>query len=526
VPFDPIDFEARDFVPLSGWPIRHDDVAKYLPRATEVCESPLHNYELEVVPATGDLPARLGDVITTNRLERWSMPTDFGRRYATELQRSEHIRVLMDQHCINLVLDESHQSVACVEVVSRASSPKRIRARIFVLACGGLENARLLLASRTQIPEGIGNHSDMVGRCYMGHISGTHGYLRLSNGGVPPFYRLTKDACGMYMRRRLWLTAQAQRTERLMNIIAFPFRPDLHNPRHRDPVLSLLFLQEWWSSPRRSRQMRSGDLARHLGNVAFATPLAWADIAHQLGSRFGKRPRLPFILPYRRTNRDALWFQGEHAPNRESRVVLSDRTDDFGMPRLEPRVAFSEIDTRTVVGFYALLDRSLRERGLGHVEYTEPALRAYLDEVKRRYRSNAHHIGTTRMSADPRDGVVDADCRVHGVRNLYVAGSSVFPTSGHANPTLMILALTTRLADCLIARRLPIACQPKTTYVASAGTRPKTPLHAVARDGIFREPLTDATLASAIRESTRRAALQHGRPAENDQGGSGAPGPA
>jgi choline dehydrogenase-like flavoprotein len=183
----------------------------------------------------------------------------------------------------------------------------------------------------------------------------------------------------------------------------------------------------------------------------FASPWAWSNAIHQFWGRVKGSPRLPFLLPYHRRNLDAIFFQSEHAPNRESRLVLSYRKDEFGMPRLEPRVAFSRIDTETVVQFFSILDHSLRELDLGRVEYAEPELRAYLGHLMRNYCSHAHHVGTTRMAADPRDGVVDADCRVHGIHNLYIAGSSVFATSGHANPTLTLLALTLRLADCLLA---------------------------------------------------------------------------
>jgi choline dehydrogenase-like flavoprotein len=451
VPFDPIDFETRDFLPLSGWPISYQDVARYIPRAAALCESRQREYELKVESDSNDLPATLSHGIVTNRCERWSMPTNFAERYSAELAQSDTVRVLIDQHCVDVVLDESHLRVQRVYVQSRGREPRRICARLFVLACGGLENARLLLASRRQMRRGIGNQDDMVGRCYMGHLLGTHGYLRLNGRRLPNFYRLMKDEHGMYMRRRFWLAEETQRTKKMMNIIAFPFRPNPEDPRHGDAALSLLYLAEVLSTGH--SHVEFSTVARHLRNVMFTNPLAWATVAQQFWGRFKGSPRLPFLLPYRRKLLDAFYFQSEHAPNRESRVVLSDRVDEFGMPRLEPRIAFSEIDTTTIVQFYAILDRSLRELELGRIEYTESELRDYLSQIMQNYCSLAHHIGTTRMSANPRDGVVDSNCRVHGIENLYIAGSSVFATSGHANPTLTILALTLRLADCLVADR-------------------------------------------------------------------------
>jgi choline dehydrogenase-like flavoprotein len=153
--------------------------------------------------------------------------------------------------------------------------------------------------------------------------------------------------------------------------------------------------------------------------------------------------------------RDALYFQGEHAPNRESRLKLCDRADEFGMPRIEAQVRFLDIDFETVRVFYRQLDRGLRASRLGHLEYDEAELDAYLASSTANFDSRSHHVGTTRMSADPKSGVVDADCKVHGVGNLYLGGCSVFPTSGHANPTFTIVALALRLADHLADQFVP-----------------------------------------------------------------------
>ena len=449
VPFDPIDFERRNYVPLSGWPISYSEFERYLQRATRLCECPNSDFELDLQGDADELPALLGGSIVTNRCERWSMPTDFGRKYASQLKQSDKVRLLIGQHCLEIILDESCQRVHRIRVASRGRADRWIYARIFVLACGGLENARLLLASRSQARDGIGNQNDMVGRCYMGHISGTHGRLRLDRRRLQRFYGLMRDSHGMYLRRRLWLSEETQRERQLMNIIAFPFRPSSDDPSHGDSVLSLVYLADTLIQRRWNTSYRT--ILRHCRNVFFNSPLAWADAVRQFRSRFQRAPRVPFVLPYRRRSREALYFQSEHAPNTSSRVLLTNQLDEFGLPRLTPRIAFSEIDTTTIVEFYATLDRSLRRLQLGNIEYTEPQLRDCIGQAMQCYDSHAHHIGTTRMAENPSEGVVDASSRVHGVGNLYVAGSSVFPTSGHANPTLTLIALTLRLADFLAA---------------------------------------------------------------------------
>jgi choline dehydrogenase-like flavoprotein len=340
-------------------------------------------------------------------------------------------------------------------------------ADVFILATGGIENARLLLASRSQIAAGVGNQYDMVGRCYMSHISGSYGFVRLKSAKrqKPSFYRLAKDPQGVYSRRRFRLSDGAQRDLKVANVIGFPMRPEISDPRHGDAVLSFLYLREILSRNHRGGPPSWKMLARHGSNFVFNSPLAWISVAKQLWLR-SRRPRLPFILPYNSQAQDALYFQAEHAPNPDSRLLLGSEVDEFGMPRIQARVRFSEIDRLTVTEFYRQLDRGLRTAELGFLEYGEAGLEEYLERITSRFDSFSHHLGTTRMSANPRSGVVDPDCKVHSIGNLYVSGGSVFPTSGHANPTLTILALALRLADDLISQfRQPIAVTTGTSFL-------------------------------------------------------------
>jgi len=137
----------------------------------------------------------------------------------------------------------------------------------------------------------------------------------------------------------------------------------------------------------------------------------------------------------------ALRAQGEQAPNRESRVTLGSRRDDLGMPVARVTWRMTQEDYRSIEASARVLDTVLRSRGFGYIEWTAHLGSTTLIEA------NNHHLGTTRMHADPTQGVVDPDCRVHSVENLFVAGSSVFPTYGASNPTLTIVALALRLAD-------------------------------------------------------------------------------
>lgn len=236
-----------------------------------------------------------------------------------------------------------------------------------------------------------------------------------------------------------------------MNIIAFPCRPEPADPRHRDAVLSMLYLQDCLKHTAGVARPSGGLVARHIANCIINRPTAWLSAVQQMWLR-SKQPRLPFILPHNSRAQDALFFQSEHAPNPESRLLLSEERDEFGIPRIRPCVRFSEIDVRTVREFYRQLDQGLKAEQIGYLDYDAQGLDDYLENLMKKFNTFAHHFGTTRMSVDPKSGVVDKNCKVHTVGNLYIAGASVFPTSGHANPTLTLLALTLRLTDHLATK--------------------------------------------------------------------------
>lgn len=454
VRYDLIDFESRPFVPLGRWPIDASEVFSRYTEAARWCET--HDENFTARPSgPGDVPGTLGDgLIDASTCERWSPPTDFSKRYRDELARTPSIRVLMDCHALEFRLDAAGNRVAEVRCAVRGRPPFAVKADLFLLATGGLENARLLLASRSQRPAGLGNEHDLVGRCYMSHLAGIHGAIRFHGERRPDFYRMAKDRHGEYFRRRFRLSDDAQRKLGLLNIIGFPLRPPAENPAHGDPVLSFVALGRMANHIVRRREFDGKSLSGHLANVVRGGPAGWSSIVRQSLARGGAR-RLPFMLPSTPSAQDGFFFQSEQAPNLDSRVVLSDQRDEFGVPRLDVRIRFLEIDSRTVLEFYRILDESLRSSGLGFMEYRPDELEAFVARKLREFDTAAHYLGTTRMASDPREGVVDADLKVHSLPNLYISGGSTFATGGHANPTMTILALTLRLIDHLTARVLP-----------------------------------------------------------------------
>lgn len=462
IPFDPIDFAKRDWIPRSGWPIYWQEIADYFSRSATLCEIGVPDFDV-----TSALPDRqtemiagfVGTDVTTNHLERWGPPTNFGRRYGPLLKRSANVTVLLNSTVTSLDFDPGSRRVERANVAVSSDHRFTICPGIVVLACGGIENARLLLNSNDVLPVGIGNEHDNVGRYYMSHLTGMHTWAALKDNGKSLVFDFERHM-GTYVRRRFWITPEAQEREKIGNSIATFLTPFTDSALQANALSSAIFLAKFGVGLRRHAslahiQAHWPQIVEHSVRIARNTPQLIPQVAKAIKQRYFSERRLPILLPRKNDlhNRFGLCYQTEHAPNPDSRIVLHSERDALGIPRSEVRVAFSEIDVRTAVATHTLIRKQLNSSATGDLVYDKNVL---FDEITARLRnfdSAAHHIGTTRMSASPRDGVVDTNCRVHGTQNLFVAGSSVFPTSGHANPTFMIVALACRLADHLKSNR-------------------------------------------------------------------------
>jgi choline dehydrogenase-like flavoprotein len=465
IPFDPIDFDARPWVPGSGWPLTYTELLPYFQRAMEICEAGAFSFDAGETFSPGEAPMIPGfdgpDVISS-RLERWSPPTDFAKRYTPEFRKETKLRVLLGAHAIHIQLTGDGKSVDHIQAASRPGREFSVSARLYVLAAGGLENPRLLLSSRDIHTRGIGNSNDLVGRYYMSHLMGESATFSVADRDtVASRYGLIKDKAGVYCRRRIVLTPQAQTEREIGNASAIPHRPPLSDAAHHDPLFSAAFIvkqyEEAWRAgrPRDFLSRLHGDARirkehwQVIRSITPATAVSMVDVFH---SRYLARRRLPTLLPRQLGREQYLHYQTEHAPNRDSRVLLSAERDAFGLPRPAVQVAFSEVDYRTVVELHRAIAERFELTGTGQMTFDENALRDHLTEQAGKFNSGAHQLGTTRMSASPAAGVVDGDGMLHEVGDLFVAGGSVFATSGYANPTLTIVALSLRLAAHLRQR--------------------------------------------------------------------------
>lgn len=451
MPFDPIDFEARDYVPASGWPIARSDLEPYYPRANALCEAGAFAYTTEAAFGAA-LPIVAGFTspdFSTHRLERFSCPTNFAARYAHKLKATHNVQVVLHANLTQIELDENGAQVKQLLLQTLKGRRLTVRGGCYVLATGGLETARLLLANRDRHPEGIGNQHDVVGRYYMCHLAGTIGAIQFTcpRGAVHRGYRMSPD--GVYCRQRFALEATAQRREAIGNFVARLHHPRITDPAHRSAILSLLYLAkplipyEYRQRLHGTDAGSPGDWFRHVKNVVSgpgeATAFAW----HMLRDRKLAERKFPSIIINSKANLYSIDFHAEQYPNPASRVLLDDTADALGMPRIKIDWQYLLQDVHTVSRALAILAKDFAVSGIGRLDY-DPAL--VETEMTRYGAYGGHHIGTVRMGSDPRSSVVNADCRLHSVQNLYVAGSAVFPTSSQANPTLTIVALALRLA--------------------------------------------------------------------------------
>jgi choline dehydrogenase-like flavoprotein len=406
LPLDEIDFEARDWVPGSGWPLTVSDLQPYYRRAERLLGLPEAWYGERGWPR--GLPKPPVAEGLTARFSTFSPTPNFATSHRAAVERAANVTVLLHANARRLVMDDSGGWVEEIDIASLSSGRAgRVRARRYVICCGGVETPRLLLASR------VGN--DQVGRYFQEHV---HVNVPVLAGSRRVMGRLFhgRRVGGIRHFAKLSASPALQRRERMLNVGA--------NVSY-DP-----------NANRAVRAVKDGNL---LGALRYPGQLGGAVyrrvvVRQKASEGFG-----------------TMYFcvQTENAPRRESRVTLSGRTDALGMPRAVVDWRVGDEELRTAELFARRLSALLRGSGLGNLDLAGFPLPRDFALLRERVAGGAHHIGTTRMAKHPRDGVVDRDCRVFGVENLFVAGSAVFPTGGWSNPTLTLLALCYRLADRL-----------------------------------------------------------------------------
>jgi choline dehydrogenase-like flavoprotein len=448
VPLDPIDFAVRPWLDmLSGWPISHDTLVPYWRAAHRRAQLGCYDYAAATAVPGGMRPMFENfqpGAVRTDSIERFSPPTDFGKSYEAELSRHRRVRVMLHATCTEIVFHPNLRTVSHLVIATRAGTAMQVHARQFVLAAGGLETPRFLLASRRQMPSGAGNAHGLVGRYYMCHLAGLFGRFIPAAGAIP-FHGYERTSDGIYCRRRLSIAPWAQQSYAIGNAIARLHHLPVWDATHRRGALSAIQLCRFLLPHEYRRQPNATGWMPHVRNIA-RDPLGTANFAMlYLRRRLMAARKLPSIAVAQRSGIYTLEIHAEQLPNPDSRVSLALDSDRFGVPRLHIDWRYGPQDMRTIDVAAGLIADTLAAGGHG-ILACESDVDAF---IRRDGAYGGHHLGTARMSDSPRTGVVDSDCRVHGTENLYIAGGAMFPLSSQANPTLTILALALRLADHL-----------------------------------------------------------------------------
>ena len=424
--YDPIDFEKRDWVPHSGWPITRADLDPYYKIAQNILDlgpdkwdaADFRNGEEQRRPLIDD------SKLFWTKMWHFSPPTRFGTKYRDEIVKSPNIHLYTYANVVEVETNDAVNAVQSMRIRTFEGKEYRARAKRFVLACHTIQNARLLLASNRQAKNGLGNDNDLVGRYFMEHFEMPSGELALAKPESTGTRLYEFVNLGGPPRGELAITPLAQRQFRVLHGTA-----SVEAGNYGDVVPSTFQMIDTVLM----NQQRAWEKSGRKGPPPMAVKSAETAPRSTGPQRF-------FHLTTRQ----------EQAPNPDSRITLSTEKDALGMPRAKFDWRVTDLDKHSIRTFYQLLGREMGRTSTGRVQIKEWLLSD--DKTWPGFISGGwHHMGTLRMNSDPKQGVTDANCKVHDIGNLYIGGAATYPTAGAVNPTFTLVALSLRLADHLKA---------------------------------------------------------------------------
>ncbi|WP_286914621.1 MULTISPECIES: FAD-dependent oxidoreductase [unclassified Pseudomonas] len=387
-PFTASDFAVQPPGDLPGWPIPYAEIERYLPAAMDIVDLPQGKafQPLNVALKGGDFDA-----------DRFllSPPTRFAQKYAAALNDTPGLDVFINCNCVDLEFDKASGRLASIQVSDYERNRQRLVAKKFILATGAIENARQLLNSQSLQAAGVVSPDGLAGRCFMEHLNIDMGTFILSDG---------QDGS-----QHQYYTTDA-------------FVAEYHAGKGNVTTAVLEEVRTYG---------RTAEVKHFLENLA---------------CDMGVASKIAFIANFSCPGDGVISTMIEQFPNVQSHLSLLDEKDALGMGKVNVNWALSEHDRHTIKCIGSELAKQFADTGLGFVKLNDFV---YDTSLALKLQPHAHHMGTTRMAASPEFGVVDSDCKVFGTHNLYVAGSSIFATSGASNPTMPLLQFAVRLAEHL-----------------------------------------------------------------------------
>ncbi|SAL84959.1 glucose-methanol-choline oxidoreductase [Caballeronia choica] len=437
-PLDPWDFDKRDWVKDSGWPFGLDELRPYYARTHALLKLGENNFE----PAYWEAAIHRDDVKrhpfptgkVRDTISQFSPPVRFGKVYREELGKARYVRVFLHANALNIDTDGEAKQVTQIDVGTLSGRRFTVKAKVFVLATGGIENARLLLSSNKVQAAGLGNGNDLVGRYFMDHprimsakVNFKKAWARNKLYDIKYHYQNTAVAAhGTFISSQFALTKDVLEREKLLNARSWFYS---------------VFRGENTAGSEALIRCKQALLKKDQPGWNFASDLMTM-MTHPVDTACFGLARL--LQPRPLITEVKIQTIVEAEPNRDSRVTLSEKKDSLGLNRVKVDWQVTELVKRTFDRTVALLAEELKRGGVADVTLDEPLVgKPWPAQLEGTW----HHMGTTRMHDSPKQGVVDRNCKMHGLSNFYVAGSSVFPTVGANFPTITIAAMTLRLSE-------------------------------------------------------------------------------
>jgi len=435
-PLDPYDMEHKEWIKDSGWPIQYSELLKHYPQAQKLLGLGPYNYQFESFEDhfTGH-PKLDQNKLTLGMFHFSDPPVNVWNEHKKQLLEQQNLTIVSYANATQINLNPNGDVVQSITLNSVNGNTDTVESKVFILACGGIENPRLMLASNSVLSKGVGNGNDLVGRFFMEHIEAECGRLTEFDGAVMQRLKKSRNESSNTIGTIFSTTENYQKSSKIGNGALF-----FDAPRFEDQGTgwsALLDLRD-----RVSGQPTTYTIAESLKLILsdFDTAVGVATLramGKEVSTRISSKGTLEFVS------------LSEQTPNPDSRVTLSDTLDKFGHPLANLDWQINELDRKTIRETALALSVELLRTRIGKLQISEWLRDEEFSGWPEDLHGGYHHMGTTRMSADHRTGIVDTNCKVHNVENLYVSGSSVFPTGGYANPTLTIMALTVRLGEYL-----------------------------------------------------------------------------
>ncbi|OKS85149.1 GMC oxidoreductase [Mucilaginibacter polytrichastri] len=392
-------------------------------------------------------------IVTDTALERWSMPTRFGPRYEKEIADHPYITLLQGYEARTFSAPQQDGKVAALtirNVVTKELS--EVKAKKIVLAAGTQESTRILLRN-PQLFNILGAVPKALGKYYQGHVSGKIASVKFNGDPKKTEYGFLRDQEGIYIRRRFQFATQYLKDNNLLNTAIWLDNPLYQNPQHRSGAMSFMYLAmitpilgKKLAPPAIAHSITKGEVkgvGKHIWNVVRQLPGSLLTPATIFYKRFLLKRKLPGIFLYSAQNKYALHFHAEQVPSELNTMTLGEDGE-----KLIINYDLTDKDISSVIDLHDTLDQWLRKNNCGELEYWYDK-QGLPDAIRSISKDGIHQSGTTRIADTAADGVVNRDLKLWGTSNIYVCSSSVFPTSGQANPTFFLGAFAVRLAHHL-----------------------------------------------------------------------------